>query len=76
MTYKCLVWINQSSPGVVDPFETGIFPSSWFSAISNQLRVDKLPMDGGIFPVKALEFRDLQGILASMKGIWLIDVKE
>lgn len=47
-----------SRPGVF-PSEIGIGPSMLLSARSSQYSLDRLPMAGGIRPVKRLEFRDL-----------------
>lgn len=40
--------------------ETGISPVRELSARSNQERLAKLPIDGGILPWKLFEFSDLQ----------------
>ncbi|MCI51010.1 hypothetical protein A2U01_0072254, partial [Trifolium medium] len=47
-----------SRPGVV-PLDIGMEPSSWFSAKSNQSRLERLPIVAGIFPMNLLEFKDL-----------------
>lgn len=59
LTYKCLALNNLSRPGVV-PFETGMDPCSLLSDRSIKVRLDRLPMEGGIGPLKLLFFRDLQ----------------
>lgn len=58
-TYKCLVLTSLSRPDVV-PLEMGIVPFSWLAVKSSHERLDKLPMEGGIGPLKLFEFRDLQ----------------
>lgn len=58
-TYRCLVLTSQSKPGV-EPFETGMVPLSLLSLRSSHDNLDKLPIDGGIGPVKLLEVRDLR----------------
>lgn len=55
-----------SRPGVI-PFETGMVPLSWFSLKSNHERLAKLPSEGGIGPVKLLEFNDLHHEMISFK---------
>ena len=50
-----------SSPGEEVPLETGMVPSIWLSAISNQFSLDNRPMEAGIVPLNLFEFRDLYG---------------
>lgn len=61
-TYKCFVLTSISKPGVVPfPLETGIVPDRLLSDRSSQKRFDRLPIEGGILPMKLLELRYLQG---------------
>lgn len=57
--YKCLALSSISKPaGVVSP-ETGMVPFNLFKLRSSHDSNDKLPMEGGIGPVKLLEFKEL-----------------
>lgn len=57
-TYKCLALRSMSRPGAI-PLETGMVPLSSLSLRSSQERLVKLPIEGGIGPLKLLEFKDL-----------------
>jgi hypothetical protein len=57
-TYKCFAFSSKSNPGEV-PSDTGIVPLSLLSVKSSRERLDILPMEGGIGPLKLLEARDL-----------------
>lgn len=59
--YKCFVWMSISRPGLF-PLEIGMVPVSWLSARSSQIRLDRLPREGGMPPESLLKFRDLQRI--------------
>lgn len=48
-----------SRPGLL-PLEIGMLPVSLLSAISNQKRFDKLPIEAGISPMKLFKLRDLR----------------
>ena len=58
-TYKCLALTSISRPVVV-PLDMGIVPFSLLSVRLIHERLDKLPMEGGIGPLKLLEFRNLR----------------
>lgn len=57
-TYKCFAFTSMSRPKAVS-LEMGIGPESRLSLRSNHDRLVKLPMDGGIVPMKLLLFRPL-----------------
>lgn len=57
-TYKGFVRTSMSRSSIV-LVETGMLPRSLLSAKSNQYKLDKFPIEGGISPLNKLEFRDL-----------------
>lgn len=57
-TYRCLVLTSESKPSA-EPCEIGIVPLILLSLRSSHDNLDKLPIDGGIGPVKLFEVRDL-----------------
>lgn len=59
MTYKCCALRRRSRPGLPWSSETGIVPSSWFSARSSQSIFDRLPRERGIVPLNLLELSAL-----------------